>query len=82
MIAIEEATSVRADGTLVLCRPEFKAGEQVKVILLLGGEARPQQQAPSTGRKLKQDWAGGLAEMAGEYTSVELQHEASDWRRD
>ena len=82
MIAIEETTAVRPDGTLVLCRPEFKAGEQVKVILLLGSEVRPQQQTSLSGRKLKQDWAGGLAELAGEFTSVELQHKASEWRGD
>ena len=80
MIAIEETSAVRADGTLVLRRPEFKAGERVKVILLLGADASPPQQSPSSGRKLKQDWAGGLAELAGEYTSVELQHKASEWR--
>ena len=36
----------------------------------------------SVGRKLKQDWAGGLSELATEYTSVQLQHHASEWRGD
>jgi len=31
-------------------------------------------------RKLKQDWAGGLADLATEYNSVQLQHKASEWR--
>jgi len=26
------------------------------------------------------DWEGGLAELKDEYTSVELQHKASEWR--
>jgi hypothetical protein len=26
------------------------------------------------------DWAGGLKELRDQYTSVELQHKASDWR--
>ena len=30
--------------------------------------------------KFRFDWEGGLSELKGEYTSVELQHKASDWR--
>jgi Protein of unknown function (DUF2281) len=26
------------------------------------------------------DWAGGLKELRDQYTSVELQHKASEWR--
>ncbi len=26
------------------------------------------------------DWAGGLEDLRGEYTSVELQHKATQWR--
>ncbi len=29
--------------------------------------------------KLKLDWRGGLKEKKDEYTSVELQHKASEW---
>lgn len=29
--------------------------------------------------ELKMDWAGALKDMREEYTSVELQHKASDW---
>ena len=30
--------------------------------------------------KFSFDWEGGLAELKGKYTSVELQHKASEWR--
>ncbi|MBU1627217.1 DUF2281 domain-containing protein [bacterium] len=30
--------------------------------------------------KLKFDWEGGLSELKGEYTSIELQHKALGWR--
>lgn len=29
---------------------------------------------------LSYDWAGGLADFAGEYDSVTLQHKAAEWR--
>jgi hypothetical protein len=28
----------------------------------------------------KFNWAGGLADLGGEFTAVELQHKANDWR--
>jgi len=30
--------------------------------------------------KFKFDWEGGLANLKNEFTSVELQHKASEWR--
>ncbi len=30
--------------------------------------------------KFKFDWEGGLSKLKDEYTSVELQHKAMDWR--
>ncbi len=81
MIAIEETTAVQADGTLVLRRPELKAGELVKVIVLLENQQPPAGTPPPV-RKLRQDWAGGLADLAGDFTSVQLQHKASAWRGD
>jgi len=30
--------------------------------------------------KFSFDWEGGLSELRGEFTSVELQHKASEWR--
>lgn len=35
---------------------------------------------PQPGRTLRQDWAGALRAYRGEYTSLDLQHRASDWR--
>ena len=34
------------------------------------------------GRKLRQDWAGGLRAYRGQYTSLELQKKALEWRGD
>lgn len=34
------------------------------------------------GRKLRQDWAGALKEYRDQYTSLELQKKALEWRRD
>ena len=31
-------------------------------------------------RKLRQDWAGALSKYRDQYTSVELQHKALEWR--
>ncbi len=30
--------------------------------------------------KFKFDWEGGLSEIRGKFTSVELQHKSSEWR--
>ena len=35
-----------------------------------------------TGRFLKQDWAGALREFRHQYTALELQHQATEWRID
>ena len=34
------------------------------------------------GKKLRQDWAGALRDFRKEYTSLELQRKALDWRGD
>jgi hypothetical protein len=34
------------------------------------------------GRKLRQDWAGALKDYRGQYTSLELQKKALEWRGD
>jgi hypothetical protein len=31
-------------------------------------------------KKFKFDWAGGLSNLKSRYSSVELQHQANDWR--
>ena len=83
MNAIEESITVQPDGSILLQHPEFKPGEQVKVIVLLGSpHAAPRVAAAGTGRRLKADWGGGLEHMGGQYTSVELQHKAREWRGD
>ena len=81
MIAFEETTTVQSNGTLVLSHPDLNVGEHVRVIVLRNGsQSSPSTSPAMTVRKLKQDWAGGLADLAGEFTSVQLQHKASDWR--
>jgi hypothetical protein len=34
------------------------------------------------GKKLRQDWAGALREYRDQYTSLELQRKALEWRGD
>jgi len=34
------------------------------------------------GRKLRQDWAGALRDYRNQYTSLELQKKALEWRGD
>lgn len=35
----------------------------------------------ASGKKLKQKWAGGLRDYKEQYSSVELQHKAMEWRK-
>jgi len=35
-----------------------------------------------SGKKLRQDWAGALKDYRDQYTSLELQKKASEWRGD
>ena len=35
-----------------------------------------------SGKKLRQDWAGALKDFRGQYTSMELQKKALEWRGD
>jgi hypothetical protein len=39
-----------------------------------------QKQRKKAGKDFLFDWEGGLSELKDRYTSVELQHKASDWR--
>ena len=44
-----------------------------------------QKQAPSSPPErpgMKLDWAGGLKELRDQYTSVELQKKANEWREE
>jgi len=40
------------------------------------------QKKVGRGKKLRQDWAGGLKEYRAQYTSLELQKKALEWRGD
>ena len=85
MNAIEETPTVQPNGMLVLSHPELRAGERVKVIVLRNEELPVTGVSPSSagqGRKLKQDWAGGLEDLAPGFTSLQLQRKASEWRGD
>lgn len=35
---------------------------------------------PKAGRKLRQDWAGALRDYRNQYTALELQRKALEWR--
>jgi mRNA-degrading endonuclease RelE of RelBE toxin-antitoxin system len=45
-------------------------------------EALLNKQKPKTKAKLRQDWAGALRDYRGQYTSLELQKKALEWRGD
>ncbi len=36
----------------------------------------------TSGRRLRQDWAGALSDYRDQYTSLELQKKAMEWRGD
>lgn len=40
------------------------------------------KRARTPARKLRQDWAGALRDVRDQYTSLELQRNALDWRGD
>lgn len=40
------------------------------------------KRAGRKGRKLRQDWGGGLEEYRQQYSSLELQKKAMEWRGD
>ena len=46
----------------------------ILLIFLITREKKPP-------KKFKLDWVGRLSELKDQYTSVELQHKASEWRR-
>jgi len=79
MNAIREITKVKPDRTVEIPTPELAPGEEVEVIVLAGAFKAP---PPPSGRRLKLDWGGALADLASQYTSVELQHKANEWRGD
>ncbi|MEW6374801.1 MAG: DUF2281 domain-containing protein [Thermodesulfobacteriota bacterium] len=56
--------------------PEFQQEVEDFVHFLI------EKRAQKRGRKLKQDWAGALRDYRGQYTSLELQKKALEWRGD
>jgi hypothetical protein len=55
--------------------PDLASRVEEYVVSLLQARAKKQ------GRKLRQDWAGALREFRHQYTSLELQKKALDWRK-
>ena len=41
-----------------------------------------EKRARKAGKKLRQDWAGALREYRDQYTALELQKKALEWRGD
>ncbi|MFA7236215.1 MAG: DUF2281 domain-containing protein [Phycisphaeraceae bacterium] len=41
---------------------------------------RTERTEPTVRGRLRLDWAGGLSHLRDRYTSVELQHQAMEWR--
>ncbi|MEK7678387.1 MAG: hypothetical protein AAB676_21360 [Verrucomicrobiota bacterium] len=83
MTAIREITKVKPGGAVEVCNPALPPGEEVEVIVLVdAGKKGPSPQPQPAGRRLKLDWGGALADLASQYTSVELQHKANEWRGD
>ena len=41
-----------------------------------------EKRARKAGKKLRQDWAGALKEYCDQYTALELQKRALEWRGD
>jgi LPS O-antigen subunit length determinant protein (WzzB/FepE family) len=56
--------------------PDVQAEVRDFVEFLLAKRSRTPAQ------KLRQDWAGVLRDVRDQYTSLELQHKALDWRGD
>ena len=59
MTAIREITKVKAGGVVEIATPGLPPGEEVEVIVLAGMIKAP---PPLSGRRLKADWGGALAE--------------------
>ena len=67
-----------ADGNLVTALTS-DITSKVADLTTLEIEALPKRPKSST---LRQDWAGGLSEFRDQYTSIELQKKALEWRQD
>lgn len=56
------------------------AQEVVRELVELLLSRPPVERSFKAGHPLRQDWAGALRAYRQEYTSLDLQHRASDWR--
>ena len=59
--------------------PDEARGQLLAFLEFLSAQAHQAAQvAPAPGFKF--NWAGGLADLSQEFSAVELQHQASEWR--
>lgn len=56
--------------------PDKLKKSEVEIIVLPTGKAKRKKGR----KKLRQDWAGALREYKNQYTSLELQKKALEWR--
>ena len=56
------------------------AQKQVDTFVEFLSQATPPKSARSAKRRFKFDWAGGLADLQGRFTAVELQHHLNELR--
>ena len=60
--------------------PNHLLPEVIDYIDFLISKHGSERQPWDSKKKLRFDWAGGLADLKDQYTSVELQHKSLDWR--
>lgn len=56
------------------------AQKQVEKFIEFLSQTTPTKSARSAKRRFKFDWAGGLADLKGRFTAVELQHQLNELR--
>jgi len=60
--------------------PRHLVPEVVDFIEFLISKHNPESDTEAPKATFKFDWEGGLSEMKGKYSSVDLQHKSLDWR--
>ena len=60
--------------------PNHLLPEVIDYIEFLISKHGSEQNRSDASKKFRFDWAGGLAELKDQYSSVELQHRSLDWR--
>ena len=60
--------------------PDHLKTEVLDYIEFLLKKYESKEMAKRKRNKFKFDWEGGLSKLKEKYTSVELQHKATDWR--